>query len=75
MSDISETENKKNGKPGVLKIMQTVLAGAIGVQSEKRRQEDFSTHTPLPYIIAGLLFTACFVGGLILVVQMVLANQ
>jgi len=30
---------------------------------------------PLPYIIAGLLFTVCFVGGLILVVQMVLANQ
>jgi len=73
MSDVSE--NKKNGKPGILKIMQSILAGAIGVQSDKRRQEDFSNHTPLPYIIAGLLFTVCFVGGLILVVQMVLANQ
>lgn len=73
MSDVSE--NKNNGKPGILKIMQSILAGAIGVQSDKRRQEDFSNHTPWPYIIAGLLFTACFVGGLILVVQMVLANQ
>ncbi len=76
-------DNKSNGadkkqgprKPGVLKIMQSMLAGAIGVQSHKRLQEDFSSHSPAPYIVAGLLFTATFVVGLIIIVKLVLASQ
>ncbi|KPQ30140.1 MAG: Protein of unknown function (DUF2970) [Marinobacter excellens HL-55] len=79
MSDVAEHKNseqpKKPGKPGFLKILQTVFAGALGVQSEKRRQEDFSSHSAVPYIVAGLLFGVAFVGGLILVVQLVLASQ
>lgn len=76
MTNVSETKNNKNGnKPGILKIMQSVLAGAIGVQSNRRREEDFSSHSPWPYIIAGVLFTAIFVAGLIVVVQLVIANQ
>ncbi|HLT14524.1 MAG TPA: DUF2970 domain-containing protein [Marinobacter sp.] len=80
MKDVAKNNNndndaKKPGTPGVLKIMQSILAGALGVQSDKRRQEDFSSHSALPYIIAGLLFTAAFVGGLILVVNLVLAGQ
>ena len=62
-------------KPGVGKIMQSILAGAFGVQSDKRRQEDFSSHSPVPYIVAGLLFTATFVVSLIIIVKLVLANQ
>lgn len=77
-------DNKKNEadhhqkpphKPGVLRIMQSILAGAIGVQSDKRRQEDFSSHSALPYIVAGLLFTATFVVTLIVIVKLVLASQ
>ncbi|MBE0484830.1 DUF2970 domain-containing protein [Marinobacter sp.] len=79
MNGLSENKNNekrnKPGSPGVLKIMQSILAGALGVQSEKRRQEDFSNHSPLPYIVAGLLFGAVFVGGLILVVQIVLSGH
>lgn len=71
----SNNKDRKSGSPGVLKIMQSILAGAFGVQSDKRREEDFSSHSPWPYIIAGLLFTAAFVGGLILVVKAVIASQ
>jgi hypothetical protein len=78
MNDMADNNNnsskKKPGSPGVLKIMQSILAGALGVQSEKRRQEDFASQSPVPYIIAGLLFGAAFVGGLILVVRVVLAG-
>lgn len=70
-----EPQGQKPGSPGVLKIMQSILAGAFGVQSDRRRQEDFSSHSPVPYIIAGLLFTGAFVGGLILVVNLVLSGQ
>ncbi|MDX1754989.1 MAG: DUF2970 domain-containing protein [Marinobacter sp.] len=61
--------------PGVLKVMQSILAGAFGVQSNKRREEDFASHSPWPYIVAGILFTAGFVVTLILVVKWVLATQ
>lgn len=67
-------ETPKKG-PGVLKVMQSVLAGALGVQSNKRREEDFSGHSPWPYIIAGILFTVGFVVALIVVVKLVLAGQ
>lgn len=66
--------NSKKG-PGVLKVMQSILAGALGVQSDKRREEDFSSHSPWPYIIAGILFTAGFVVTLIVVVKVVLSGQ
>ncbi len=80
MKDVAQNNNKDNeqkkpGSPGVLKIMQSILAGALGVQSDKRRQEDFSSHSALPYIVAGLLFAGAFVGGLVLVVKLVLAGQ
>ncbi|RMJ06244.1 hypothetical protein DOQ08_00929 [Marinobacter litoralis] len=80
MTDVAKNKNKnsKNEKPrspGVLKITQSILAGAFGVQSNKNRQEDFSSHSPAPYIVAGLIFTGLFVGGLILVVNLVLSGQ
>lgn len=70
----SQSPSKKKG-PGVLKVMQSILAGAFGVQSSKRREEDFSSHSPWPYIVAGILFTACFVVTLVLVVNWVLSGQ
>ncbi len=76
MSEADEEKKPANKRrPGVLKIIQSILAGAIGVQSDKRRQEDFSSHSPWPYIIAGILFTAGFVITLIVVVKLVLAGQ
>ncbi|AZT84005.1 DUF2970 domain-containing protein [Marinobacter sp. NP-4(2019)] len=71
----NKNEKPPSARPGVLKIMQSIVAGAFGVQSDKRRQEDFSSHSPLPYIIAGLLFTVGFVVTLVIVVKLVLSGQ
>ncbi|MCG8517176.1 MAG: DUF2970 domain-containing protein [Pseudomonadales bacterium] len=75
----SQTQTQKSQpdrarSPGVLKVMQSILAGAFGVQSEKRRQEDFAGHSPWPYIVAGILFTTGFVLTLALVVRWVLSS-
>lgn len=78
MAKSSGTEKDKNKKPqgpGVFKVMQSIAAGALGVQSSKRQEEDFGSHSPWPYIVGGLLFTALFIGTLILIVQAVLASQ
>ncbi len=74
-TDADKQQHAKRRGPGVLKVMQSILAGAFGVQSDKRREEDFSSHSPWPYIIAGVLFTASFVVGLIVIVKLVLASQ
>jgi len=71
----NETQPTRKKGPGVFKVMQSILAGALGVQSDKRREEDFSSHSPWPYIIAGILFTAGFVIALIVVVKLVLSGQ
>lgn len=68
-----KSRSRKN--PGILKIMQSVLAGAFGVQSGRRHQEDFSSQSPWPYIIAGVIFTVGFVVVLALIVGWVLSGQ
>ncbi|MFC4260471.1 DUF2970 domain-containing protein [Marinobacter lacisalsi] len=75
--DRSAPDNARGRRkgPGVLKVLQSVLAGAFGVQSGKRHQEDFSSHSPWPYIIAGIIFTVGFVVALALIVSWVLAGQ
>ncbi|MEH8016846.1 DUF2970 domain-containing protein [Rheinheimera muenzenbergensis] len=45
----------------------------VGVQSEKQRQQDFSASSPVPFIIAGIIFTLFFVLTLLLIVFWVLA--
>jgi hypothetical protein len=61
-------------RPSLLKVMQSILAGALGVQSSKRHQEDFANPSPWAFIIGGILFTALLIGGLILLVNVVLAS-
>ncbi|MGQ7274823.1 DUF2970 domain-containing protein [Marinobacter sp. V034] len=65
-------DDTRKKKPGFLKIIQTVLAGALGVQSNRRREEDFSSNSPLPYIVAGIIFVLGFVVTIALVVQWVI---
>jgi hypothetical protein len=58
--------------PTVLQVVKSVLSAFIGVQSTKKRQLDFEKGTFAAYVIAGIVFTAIFVGGIIFVVSVVL---
>ena len=60
-------------RPSLLQIIKAVGGAMIGVQSEQQRQRDFSTGSPLPFIIAGIIFTLFFVLTLLLIVFWVLA--
>ena len=55
-------------------IVSSVLAAAIGVQSNKNRQRDFSKAKPSTYIVAGILFTLTFILTLVVVVRFVLST-
>lgn len=68
------TQDKQQDKHSFLKLMLSTMAAAIGVQSKKKLEEDFSHSSPLPFIAAGVLFTVAFVVALIVVVRIVLAS-
>lgn len=48
-------------------IIQSVLAALIGVQKDRKRQQDFASEKPLRFIVAAILVTLIFVLILILV--------
>jgi|TARA_B100000780_G_scaffold277383_2_gene247948 uncharacterized membrane protein len=52
-------------KPGFLKVVQSVLASAFGVQSQQKYQQDFSQTAIAPYIVVGIIFVVLLVLGLI----------
>lgn len=61
-------------KPNVLEVIKSVLAAAVGIQSNENRQKDFSQPGSLPvYIVAGVVFTVLFVVGLIFVVSAIMS--
>jgi len=56
----------------VRQMLQSVLAGALGVQSGKNRARDFSHGKPSHFILLGLGFTVVFVLVILGVVKLVL---
>ncbi|PAV26374.1 hypothetical protein C8D92_102245 [Tamilnaduibacter salinus] len=75
MTEQQQDNQPQRRRPGILKIIQSILAGAFGVQSNRRREEDFRSGNALPYIIAGVIFTAGFVITIALIVRWVLSTQ
>ncbi len=59
-------------KPTIIQVVKSVLAAFVGVQSDKNRQKDFTQGELKLYVIAGVIFTAAFVAGLIFLVSAVL---
>ena len=55
-----------------VKIIQSTLAAAIGVQSKKNRERDFEEGNAGAFIAAGIIFTALFIATVLGVVQWVL---
>lgn len=58
-----------------LQVLQSTLAAALGVQSSKNRKRDFSEGRASQFIVAGILFTAIFVGVMVLIVRTVLSGS
>lgn len=58
-------------KPSMFHVVKSVIAAAIGVQSDKNREVDFK-HGSLPaYIVIGLIATLLFILAIVQVVSLV----
>lgn len=59
-------------KSNIMQLIKSVLSAAIGVQSDENRRKEFEQGSLSSYVIAGVIFTVLFVGGLILLVSVIL---
>ncbi|MCL1147513.1 DUF2970 domain-containing protein [Shewanella sp. 10N.261.52.F9] len=53
-------------------IFLSTIAAFFGVQTEKNRQRDFQTKSPIPFIVMGLILAFIFVASLLFIVKQVL---
>ncbi|MDC0598895.1 DUF2970 domain-containing protein [Gammaproteobacteria bacterium] len=56
------------------RVVLSVIQASFGVQNKKNRERDFQQGSPLPFIIAALIFTVLFVLTLVFVVKLVLSQ-
>ncbi|NVJ59456.1 MAG: DUF2970 domain-containing protein [Gammaproteobacteria bacterium] len=87
MSDTSSTEkseqvpnkpnnssSKKQNKPGIFGVLQSVLAAMFGVQSEAKREQDFEKGSAADYIFVGIIMAIIFVLSIIWFVQSTISD-
>lgn len=68
---LNSSQNKQ--KPSLIALIKSILAAAIGVQSDKNRTRDFEQGNPLVFIIGGIVFTLLFIITIASVVGLVLS--
>ena len=56
-----ESGKQEGRSPSLLSVLGSVLASMFGVQSSRKREEDFTHGKPSQYVIIGLLVTILFV--------------
>ena len=69
------TDLEKPKKPGLGALIKSILAAAIGVQSDKNRHRDFEQGNPLAFIIGGFVFTFLFIATIATIVGFVLSKN
>ena len=72
---MTEPDSSQEKEPGLLQILQSLLASFFGVQSQKNMDRDekyIEKHGIKIYIILGFTLVACLVLGLIGLVKIIL---
>ena len=69
---MASQDNDRKQAQSFVAVLWSVLASMFGVQSNRRREEDFAHGKPSHYIIVGLLVTVVFILLVWAVVQVVM---
>ena len=72
--DAVSESNVPANKSGLGTVVKSILAAAIGVQSNKNRKQDFEEGNPLTFIIGGFIFTLLFIVTIASIVGFVLSR-
>lgn len=57
---------------GLREVIASVLAAALGVQSDEKRQRDFEHGSPKQFLIVAVVATLAFIGFVYITVRIVL---
>lgn len=71
---MTKQENIEAKSLNFLELLQSTLWAALGVQREDNYKRDFTRGHWLHFVFAGLAFSAFFVGLLVSIVYVVMAN-
>lgn len=71
---MAEPPLQPQSPPSLTKVIGSVLASFFGVQSSRRRADDFTHGKPLHYILVGIAATALFVLSVWGLVQWVVSS-
>jgi len=68
-----DSEDSKDAQtPSFLGVLGSVIASMFGVQSNRKREQDFTHGKPSQYILVGLLVTVVFILAIWGVVSLVM---
>ncbi len=68
-------DNKpEDSGPSIWRILQSTLAGAIGVQSNKNREKDFKNGNIWVFVASGLIFTVLFILTITTLVRLAISS-
>lgn len=56
-------------------VLGSVFRAWLGVQTEENRRRDFSSSNPMPFIVAGIIFTVVMIVGVIIAVNVALSGS
>ena len=72
---MSDNPQEQQKPPGLRTMLQSVFAAALGVQSSKNRERDFTGGKASHFIVAGIVFTFLFIATVATVVTLVTTKQ
>ena len=72
---MSDNPQQQQKSPGLRALLQSVFAAALGVQSSKNRERDFTGGKPSHFIVVGIVFTLLFIATVATVVNLVTTQQ
>ena len=65
-------EQNKSNRPSLFRVIRSVIAAGIGIQTETNRRRDFQEGaSPTIYVIVGLIATLVLILTVIMVVKLV----
>ena len=68
---MSDNPQQQQKPLGLKALLQSVLSAALGVQSSKNRERDFTDGRASHFIVAGIVFTFIFIATVATIVNLV----